>query len=116
MARLKPSEETKLRELAERDPRIASELKKHDQLTAILTDILTQQKTQNRKNRTRELLLIGTAMTSEFEKNPQFKEGIKKVLDRHLTRNSDKKFMAGRGWEIAYEAEISTNNDSISTI
>ena len=100
MARLKPSEEKNLRELAKKDPKLAEELKKHDQLSARLTDHLAQQKTQYRKNRTRELLLIGTAMSTEGEVNVPFKDGINKILSKHLTRMTDRSFMCTRGWEI----------------
>ncbi|GAB1257627.1 hypothetical protein NBRC116494_21290 [Aurantivibrio plasticivorans] len=115
MSRLKPSEEKRLRELAERDKRIAAELQKHDQATAALTDLLTQQKAQNRKARNRELMLLGAAVMSECEVNHDVKKAITKLVNKHLSRISDREFIASRGWEVL-ENEDSKFTTSDSTV
>lgn len=103
MARLKPGDEKKLRALADIDPRIAAELKKHDQLTNQLSDFLAQQKAENRKARNRELMIVGSCVFAESENSEAFKAGLRKLLDRHATRQTDRKFLASRGWEIEHE-------------
>jgi len=113
MARLKPSDEKKLRALADIDPRIAAELKRHEQLTNQLTDFLAQQKVVNRKARNRELMIVGSCVFAEAENNKTFKEGLRKLLDRHATRQSDRKFLATRGWEITENETI--ENSTINT-
>tara|TARA_R110001592_G_scaffold363387_1_gene686827 strand:- start:15008 stop:15367 length:360 start_codon:yes stop_codon:yes gene_type:complete len=111
MARLKPSDEKKLRALADIDPRIAAELKRHDQLTNQLSDFLAQQKAENRKARNRELIIIGSCVFAESVNSKNFKDGLRKLLDRHAARNTDRKFLASRGWEITeYENTENTNS------
>ena len=110
MARLKPSEEKKLRALASADPRIASELEKHDQLTARLSDFLAQQKAENRKARNRELMVIASCVAAEAERNEKFRAGLTELLNRHATRQTDRNFLITRGWEIKnHENENSTS-------
>lgn len=114
MARLKPSEEKRLREMAENDPRIAGELKKHDQAYAALSDLLTQQKAQTRKQRNREIMLIGASILSECENNSEVRKAITKFLNKHLTRSTDRNFINSRGWEVA-ENETKANFSTTST-
>lgn len=106
MARLKPSDEKKLRALADIDPKIAAELKKHDQLTNQLSDFLAQQKAENRKSRNRELMIVGSCVFLESESNETFRDGLRSLLDRHATRQTDRKFLATRGWEITEDDTI----------
>lgn len=106
MARLKPSDDKKLRALASIDLKVAEQLKKHDQLTAQLADFLHQQKAQSRKNRNRELMIIGSCIWAEAEINERFKAGLAEVLNRHATRKTDRKFLATRGWEITENETI----------
>jgi hypothetical protein len=106
MARLKPSDEKKLRALADIDPKVASELKKHDQLTNQLSDFLAQQKAENRKARNRELMIVGSCVFLESESNETFRDGLRSLLDRHATRQTDRKFLAARGWEITENETI----------
>lgn len=112
MSRLKPSEEKRLRELAERDKRIAAELQKHDQATAALSDLLTQQKAQNRKARNRELMILGASVISECESNPEARRAITKLINKHISRNSDREFIRSRGWEVlGNEDQVSASSD-----
>lgn len=115
MARLKPNEEKRLRELAEREPKVAEQLKKHDQLTNQLADFLAQQKAESRKNRNRELMIIGSCVFNEAESNNAFREGLKKLLNRHAKRQVDRKFLTTRGWEIEYEQAEFKNTISTNT-
>ena len=113
MARLKPSDDKKLRALASIDSKVAEQLKKHDQLTAQLSDFLHQQKAQSRKNRNRELMIIGSCIWAEAEINERFKAGLTELLNRHATRQTDRKFLASRSWEIIENEDI--ENASVCT-
>lgn len=110
MARLKPNDEKKLRALASLDAKIAAELDRHDQLTARLSDFLAQQKAENRKARNRELMIIASCVFTEAENNERFKRGLTELLNRHASRQADRKFLNSRGWEITnHENENSTS-------
>lgn len=115
MARLKPTDEKKLRALASLDAKIAAELERHDQLTARLSDFLTQQKAENRKARNRELMIIASCVLSEAENNERFKSGLNELLNRHVSRQADRKFLILRGWEIKNHENENSVSDTLNS-
>jgi len=98
-----------LEEDAKSNPKLATELKRIKQGETVLSDYIFQKKTQEKKDRDRELILIGSSMLSEAKISNAFRDGIEKILDKHLVRTNDRKLVISRGWKIQSKKFISND-------
>lgn len=110
---LKPRQRRALEDDAKRNPsgQAAQILKSLMQEEAKAADLIKMASEQAKKDLNRQKILIGVSMIAEAEKNPTFKNGIQKVLSRHLN-DRDREFMNKHGWELRNETIETASNSA----
>jgi len=84
--------------MAGENGRLEALRKRAAEIKAQLAEEEAKVKTQQRKDDTREKVLIGAAFLADMEKNPDTRQLVAGVLERAIVAPKDRAFLKGRGW------------------
>ena len=80
------------------NPKLEALRKKEAELKAQIAKFEAKEKAKADKQTNRVKLLIGGAVISDIEKNPDNRAVIVAVLDRSVTAANDRAFLKSKGW------------------
>ena len=83
---------------AVQNPKLEALRKKEAELKAQIAKFEAKEKAKADKQTNRVKLLIGGAVISDIEKNPDNRAVIVAVLDRSVTAANDRAFLKSKGW------------------
>lgn len=87
---------------AKEDPVLAALLKQRAETVAKLDAKINQRKhfqnRQTRKDRNRVFVLTGIALHTEADQHPEQRKDITALLDRAITKDTDRAFLKAQGW------------------
>jgi len=77
--------------------KLADLQKEQEALAARIKDAQVKANRQERKDRDRQMIIVGAAVTAHAEVNPEFAKMLSDALRHGVTRKMDREFLVSRG-------------------